>query len=198
MKARNKVSWMAATAVMAAVLVGGCSGIVDQQAKEALMQSLGDTSVTVFPTFVRSTGGAYDADSVRQIGEYLTSAKLAEVTLSDQEVPITGSWGMNQAKMLRESAEAFAAHIKTHPIETDYAMLAEFLIGGAGNAVGIHGYVLDADGTVAFALLLNSHHKAFAAANPQTVEECTALFIQVLNAHLEKRDKSNYHEKKGG
>jgi hypothetical protein len=115
----------------------------------------------------------------------LTAEGLAEVTLSEAEVPITGSWGMNQAKMLRESAEAFAAYIVEHPIETEYALLAEYLILGTGVPGGIHCYILDGQGRVAYVVLLNSHWSEFSDADPQTVEDCTDVLIGVLREELQ-------------
>jgi hypothetical protein len=167
-----------------AVLAGGCGSVVDPAAKEALFQALGNTTVTVYPTFVRAEDGSYDGESASQIGEMLTAEGLAEVTPSDAEVPITGSWGMNQAKMLQESAVDFAAHVAEHPIETEYALLAEYLILGTGIPGGIHCYIVDADGRLAFVVLLNSHWSEFSDADPQTIEDCTAVLIGVLREEL--------------
>lgn len=65
------------------------------------------------------------------------------------------------------------------PIETDYALLPEYLFGRS-EAGGIHCYVLDAEGAVAYVVLQNSHHKRFVAAKPKTAEDCTAVLIEVL------------------
>jgi hypothetical protein len=81
--------------------------------------------------------------------------------------------------MLRESAESFSAYVRDHPIGTDYALLAEYLFGRDA-AGGIHGYVLDAGGTVACAVLLNDHWPPFADADPRTVDDCTEVLIDVL------------------
>ena len=43
----------------------------------------------------------------------------------------------------------------------------EYLIGGAGGVVGVHFYVVDRAGTVAYGMLLNSHHEAFNNVNPK-------------------------------
>ena len=167
-----------------AVLAGGCMSAVDPAAEETLFQVLGNTSFTVFPTFVRGEEPSYDGNSAGQIGEMLTEEGLAEVTLSEVEVPITGSWGMNQAGMLEESAEAFASYLAEHSMDTEYGLLAEFLIGGRGVPVGIHCYVLDAQGRLTFVVLLNSHWSEFSEADPQTVEDCTDVLIGVLRDEL--------------
>ena len=164
---------------------GGCGGIVDEQAEQKFRRDLGNTSITVFPVFVRDgEQHRYDADAATAIGESLTQAGLATVTASAAQVPITSRWGMNQAKMFRDSAADFGAYVRANPIETDYALLAEYLIGGRGVPVGVHLYLVDAQGTAAYAILFNSHHSEFTDVNPQTVEDCTTIVVNRLPADL--------------
>ena len=180
------ISWTVTVVVVAvSVVIGGCRGIADPEAQAALMESLGDTSFTVFPAFIRGEAISYDGDAARTIGEFLVGDGLAEAAVSEEEVAITGSWGHNQAAMLKESAADFVTHVKEHPLETDYALLAEYLIGGRGNPIGIHCYIVDADGRIAWARLWNSHHDAFSEATLNTPEDCTALLIQELREELE-------------
>jgi hypothetical protein len=174
-----------AVVVSVPLLMGGCHGIVDPGAHDLWKQNLGDTSITIFPTFVRTASEPqYSAVEAARIGEFFTNDGLAQVVLGDAEVPITGEWKMNQAAMLRESAADFTRYVVDHPAETEYTALAECLMGGHGRVVGIHGYVLDAQGRVADAVLLNSHHRAFANANPSSVEDCTSVLISVLRDEL--------------
>jgi len=171
---------------MAVMVVGGCQGITDPAAKQVLMEKLGDTSVTVFPAFVRKGGeNTYAPDAAATIAEFFKNDELADAVVRDQEVSITGPWHHNQARMLRESAEAFAAHLEQNPVETEYALFPEYLFGGRGDVGGIHCYVLNKAGVVAYAVLLNSHHKPFAEAAPKTIDDCTAVLIDVLRKSLE-------------
>jgi hypothetical protein len=86
--------------------------------------------------------------------------------------------------MLGESAKEFAAYVRANPIGTRYALLPEYL-GGKTEAVGIHAYIVDAEGTVAFQVLLNSHWEEFAKASPlKTADDCTAVLIEVLRERL--------------
>ncbi|MCH8912622.1 MAG: hypothetical protein IIA33_03530, partial [Planctomycetes bacterium] len=62
-------------------------------------------------------------------------------------------------------------------IETEYALLPEYLTGGEGRVGGINCSLLDAEGTMAYAVLLNSHHKPFYEADPQTVTDRKAVLI---------------------
>ena len=175
----------------AAIVVGGCSGPVDPAAEKALMEALGRTSVTIFPAIVRRGGApSHNADAAAKLAEFFKTASLADATVSAAEVPITGTWHVNQARMFRESAQAFAAHVKEHPIATQYALLPEYLVGkdrtGKDFVIGIHAYVVDRQGTLAFGVLLNSHWEAFTKANPRTVDDCTQVLQTVLRDSLKR------------
>jgi hypothetical protein len=168
-----------------ALSMGGCGGVVDKQAETHLYEAIGNTSITVFPAFVRDGDGRrYDADAANAIGAFLAQEELATVTVSNAEVPITGQWGANQAKMFRDSAADLGNFVRQNPIQTDYALLPEYLIGGRELPVGVHLYLVDAEGTVAYALLFNSHHQEFRDVDPQTVQDCTTILINRLRADL--------------
>ncbi|MCK4340794.1 MAG: hypothetical protein KAY37_03615 [Phycisphaerae bacterium] len=175
--------WLVCTAMCGTVtlLTSGCGGVVNAEAGQLLRDRLGDTSLRVFPAFVRDADQArYDADAARRIGAFFTDEKLAVVTVAEAEVPITGPWGMDQAKMFRNSVAEFSAYLLQNPLETNYALLSEYMIGGRGIPIGVHVYLLDAEGTCAYAVLLNSHHQAFNDVDPQTVEDCTQMVLNVL------------------
>lgn len=164
---------------------GGCGGVVDEQAEEQFRAALGHTSITVFPAFVR-TGEQkrYDAAAARQIADFLSGAELATTTVATAEVPVTSQWGMNQARMFRESVADFQEYIRANPPQTTYALLPEYLIDGQGGVVGVHFYVLDANGTCASGALLNSHHQAFNEVDPKSADDCTRIVLNVLRAEL--------------
>jgi hypothetical protein len=187
MRIRFQVAGIALVVWCAALTLtlGGCGGVVDKDAEKALHAKLGSTSVTVFPAFVRDgQQKKYDAGAAKAIGDFFTEKKLATVTVATGEVPITSAWGMNQAKMFRGSVADFQAYVRANPIQTEYGLLPEYLIGGQNTVVGIHLYLLDAQGTCAYAVLLNSHHKAFNDVNPKTVDACTKIVLNVLRAEL--------------
>jgi hypothetical protein len=182
MKTRSQALWtLAALCGGVSLALGGCGSLIDPAGQEQFIQDVGHTSLTVFPAVVRSDAIAYDAPAAQRLGQFLNDRKLAEASVSDVQVPITGGWSYNEAKMWRESAQALAAYVKEHPISTKYALLPEYLgVNDRGPVGGVHFYVVDRDGKVVSGLLLNSHHKAFTDANPKTVDDCTALLLQVI------------------
>lgn len=168
------------------VTLAGCGSVVDPGAEQQFMTHLADASITVFPAYVRNGADHhYAAPAAAAIAECLTECNLGRVAVSDDEVPITSQWGVNQSRMFRESVADFVAFLGEHPVDTDYALLPEYLIGGGGKVVGVHTYVLASDGTCAYAIGLNSHHQAFNDVNPQSPDDCTTIIINVLRAELQ-------------
>lgn len=171
------------------VTASGCQFPVDRVAKEAFWGSLGETSITVFPAFVRSgKGDSYDRSAAERIGAFFADKNLAEVSLSDAQVPITGSWHYSQPRMLQESAEAFAEYVKGHPVATEFALLPEYMMGGSRPG-RIHCYVVDADSRLAYVVLQNSKWPIFAEVKPKSVDDCTEVLIRVLEDDLRPAGK---------
>jgi hypothetical protein len=165
--------------------LGGCGSLVDPAAEKQLKQDLGNTSITVFPAALRRTQITYDAAAAGQLADFLKAQKLADATASDAEVPLTGPWHSNESTMWKESAQALAAYVKEHPINTRYALLPEYLIlGGSGAIGGVHVYIVDSDGRIAAGFALNSHHKLFSEVNPKTVADCTTLLEKKISAEF--------------
>jgi hypothetical protein len=171
--------------VLATVMAVGCAGPVDPAAKDAFFSSLGDTTMTVFPAFVRDGHeGLYDEAAAVRIGELFTDEGLAEATISQERVPITGPWHCNQARMLSESAAEFAGYLQDHPVDTEYAFLPEYLLLRDSAVGGIHCYIVDAENRLAYVVLQNSHWPIFTEVDPQTLDDCTEILIRVLRQEL--------------
>jgi len=193
-KTRNRCLAVLGVAVVALIAsVGGCI-VLDtaaekaffsnlKQNREAFLASIGKTSITVFPAAVRRSTITYDDAASVKLTEFLNTAGLADATATDRHVPITGPGRVNQSRMWRDSAKEFGEYVRSNPISTRYALLPEYL-GGKTEAVGIHAYVVDAEGTVAFQVLLNSHWEEFSKVKPKTEDECTAVLIEVLRDRL--------------
>jgi hypothetical protein len=179
---------MAGLAALLVVQLGGCGGVVDQQAEKVLMGRLGELSVTVYPVFIRDgEQHRYDAASARALGAWLTEHRVGQVSYATAEVPITSRWGMNQARMLRDSIEDFRKFLLANPPPTEYALLAEYLyLGGEGGVGGVHLYLLDPSGRVAYVSLMNSHHAAFHSVKPRnrSAEDCTQIAVNALEKDI--------------
>ncbi|NOT00821.1 MAG: hypothetical protein HOP29_09355 [Phycisphaerales bacterium] len=196
MKRWNRNRRLAALVAGAGAAMGGLGGCIamDMTAEKAfrskleknratLLASVGTMSITVFPAAVRGTTMTYDDHAAARLTESLNAAGLADATASDGHVPITGPWRMNQSRMWRDSAKEFGEYVRANPIGTRYALLPEYL-DGKTEVIGIHTYIVDAEGAVAFVVLLNSHWEEFSKVNPKTEGDCTAVLIDVLRDRL--------------
>ena len=67
---------------------------------------------------------------------------------------------------------------------TDYALLPEYLFVGSAAVGGIHCYIVDADGRLAFVVLQNSHWPEFTEVDPKTTDDCSTVLITVLRDEL--------------
>lgn len=173
---------------LAAVLVGGfagCSSVIDKEANARWKAALGNTSITVFPAVVRKgETREYSHEATGSLKEFFEEAKWAVVTVSDIEVDLWSEPGRNQSRMYRDSIASFAAWLKEHPVETDYAMVCEYLCSSNGKVGGIHAYVLEKEGLCAYGVGLNSHHKPFNEAILKNAEDCTKVVIKAMREEL--------------
>lgn len=180
--ARYKVYQRGVSCLFATLLCGttlSCRGIVDEQAEQVLLSKIGKTSFTVFPSFIRSKDSSFDRSSRTELMKVIQDEHFGTAIVVEHEVPIHGPWRHNQARMLRESAMDFGAYLKSNPVNTDYAVMAECLMGSR-EVIGAHLYVLDGDGRVAAVILANSHHKAFSSRSPKTAADCHAVIEEIL------------------
>ena len=192
MSRRTALFTLLGMAALAPLMIGGCKGVADPQAEKRFRAEVGNTSITVFPTYVRDgEQHRYDAESARTLAAFLSETGIATAHVSTAEVPLTTEWGMNQARMFAHSATDFSRHVKTNEIDTNHAMLAEYLIGGRSVPVGVHVYVVERGGAIAYGTLSNSHHAAFTAVDPQTIEDCTEVAKRTLSNGLDEHVKQN-------
>ncbi len=172
--------------------VAGCHFRSDDDvaAERTFRESLGKTSMTVFPACLRDgkQGRHHDA-AAKELADFLNSEKLAAAEVSAGHVPLSASAGYSQTKIYSSSVGEFRAYLRENPVATDYAILPEYLLDGQDRPIGVHGYVLHRDGAEAFGIVLNSHHEAFKATKPQKVDDATRVLIEGLRKHLKKSEK---------
>jgi hypothetical protein len=181
---RFRIAVLATTAIAVALLGGNCQGPVDPAAERQFRARLGEMSITVFPSIVRSERLDYDVASQMELIAHFTKARLAKAYASGVEITVPSEPSYDQSRMWRASAEAFAAHIRNTRPDSDYALLAEFLMNGRGEPIGIHAYVADAAGRLSYGVGLNSHHAVFSRNNPKTLADAIRVLLEYLEEDL--------------
>lgn len=157
-----------------------CRGPIDPQAHERFRSELGAATLTVFPAHVNRAGvQEWDASAAERLAALCASEGWFDARASTVLVPLPVEWHMNQARMLRDGAEAFAAWVRQHPLETRYALITDYLLG-TQEAGGVHVLVVDAEGRVADVSLWNSHWEPFREIRPKSVDDCTEVAVRGL------------------
>jgi len=179
----------AALLLGAGLSLGGCGGIVDDKAEAQFKAQAGELTMTLYPALVRrGEQVSYDAGAAREIAKFLNDAGLATAEVNTAEVPIATEWGMNESRMFRDSVHHFQDWLAEHPVTTEYAALPEYLLSPTGKVMGVHFYVLAADGTPSYGIAQNSHHDAFQRVNPKDVADCTRIVEDVLASDLKRQE----------
>jgi hypothetical protein len=181
--------WAIAVCCTAAIATTACGRYAEETSEKEFLHSLGQTSITVFPAYIRQhRSSSHDSAAAASIAAFLRNEGFAEAVLSNEKVPIPKAGRMNQSRMFRESSREFAAYLRANRVPTRYALMTEYLMTGYEGVGGIHCYVLSSDGVPALGVLLNSHHQSFAEVAPKTSEDCTALIIRVLRERFKAEE----------
>jgi hypothetical protein len=180
-----------------ALLLGGCAGLVQQERTDEFFADLGSTSIKVYPTYIKrmakndsgkplghdSEDSSYDSGETQRLAAFLRCQCLADVTVSTEEVPLDREWQWTQYGILKASSRAFGDYVAAHPIETEYAMMAEYVIPHS-NVWAVHLYVVNAKGELVWIAHLNSHFDVFRNINPQSPSEGTRVLLAFLRTGL--------------
>jgi hypothetical protein len=165
-------------AAAAALLAGGCDGPVHRAAHQTWLQKRGAATVVVTPVIVRQgQTTTHDADAAAAIVEFVNTKGFGTATAVDATIT-PGPWLTNQSQMLAESAAKIGEWRKAQAVTADYVVTAEALfLGGTGEPHGVHLYVVDAEGRLADAVLLNTHHDIFRTRKSKEVNACVSIAL---------------------
>ncbi len=93
-------------------------------------------------------------------------------------------YGGNQLRYSWDRAHAYGAWIRAARPEGEFFLFTEVVASPEGRIHGLHAYVLDASGTVAYHRLMNSHH--FGPAGPAGQTEALELLLQAFLRDLQR------------
>ncbi len=164
------------------LILSGCWSYISKEAHNRFEGREGRFSVTVYPVNVVKGGTVeYDEDLARKVVTFLQKENLANPVLGTDAVEIAVNWGSNQAKMAQQSAKAFASIVKERGIQTEYALLVEFLCNkNETHLGGVHFYLSDRAGLLASGGLTNSHWEEFEEIQPHDRQGGYEVVIRML------------------
>jgi len=168
------------------------------------LKTIKTATVTVYPSIVRTpTETSFSEASQKQVVDFLKKNKMAKTIKPGKKVDPGKLEGRAQFALFQNDMEKIAGELKTRKSASDYILVMEFLIPPQRNRAteifGIHCIILNKKGENAFSFLLNSHHKAFIAAQLRAtdasekafdvlIEKSTAVALKALSEQIKNAD----------
>ena len=133
---------------------------------ETFLKGVGSTSITVFPTIIRTRAGtSYDRATQGEIVRFIGNNELARAVPLERQIDPGELQGRFQWAVFQSGMNALGKQVVKEKLPSGFALIIEVLVTptpSKGLAVGaIHRYVLDREGATAFSFLLNSQHPLF-------------------------------------
>ena len=164
-----------------------CSGVSKATLKKFTAEN---PKMYVCPVHILSNQqSSFDSVSANAIVDFINKNEYADASLTQLKPVANNQWLANEAKMVTESNTLFTEFVLANKFpENSYILYAEFLKGGPDETVrAVHYYLLNNQGEAAMRGLINSVWKEFQEVNPQTNEDCVAVFIKGFENKLKNR-----------
>ena len=165
-----------------ALLLSGCNTYLSPDASKAFQARTDSFSVSVYPVNVIRPPGTIEP-SIRlanKLVTFLETERLAEPALVKEPVLYDFVFSRNQAKIVANSAKAFAAQVGAAGIATDYALLVEIMMMPDGRPGGVHYYLSNPKGELADGSFTNDHWDEFKEVQPETADDGYEVAIRML------------------
>jgi len=165
-----------------ALILAGCDTYISPDANKVFAAREGPFSVSVYPVNVIRPPGTIEPDVrlAKKVVTFLETEELAGPVLVKEPVLYDFVFSRNQAKIVANSAKAFAAQVGAAGIGTDYALLVEIMILPNGEPGGVHYYLSDPEGNLADGSFTNDHWDDFKAVQPKTPDDGYEVAIRML------------------
>jgi len=147
----------------------------------ALKSALKKSSITVYPTRL---GEKTDPASAQRLADALTKQLGVHAAPAAQPVDIQIAKSSNEQKLLWDLARAFREHLRTHPAEGDYALLADDYLSPKGQVGAVHFVLCNRSGDWVIVDFQNNQWPDFQKINPKSVEDCDHLVMVRMRNEL--------------
>jgi len=152
------------------------AAIKDRLAK--LKGELKNVRLSVLPTRALER---HDAESAARLAAEITKQMGWSATVAAKPATMDIKPTSNQQKHLWDVARGVRAHVRANPPDTDYVLLADYLIAPNGGPVrGTFFVVCDKAGEWVIVDFQNNQWPDFQAIAPQSVEDCDRLTLRRL------------------
>lgn len=153
--------------------------IKDRQ--KALKAALKSAKLEVYPVLL---GGTVDRAGAEHLVALIKGAGLCDATVAGTEPCFEIKPNSNEQRRLWDLAKAFQTQVRKEKQQADYALYAEYAIGG-GQAHAVHFIICDRYGEWVVVDFQNSHHDDFNAVKPESRADCDELVLRRLKGYLQ-------------
>lgn len=175
------------------ILVGTCTATVARAESEPAMaafQNAGkEASITLFPTLL---GGQVSSDVTDVAGLMLERATMDRLETSE------AAFRPPADADLERFALAFGEFVRDQSLETDYALVAEYLGSPASGVEAVRVAVVDRAGRVVWADRQGPGDIFFERVKPECPMTCTLLAVEMVRSVLDLPDPQQMPEKEDG
>ncbi len=187
MAVRGSRSSFAVLALIAAsLLLAGCGGVVNSDARKSLETEIGNSTLTVYPVGVLRGAdyGTARAD-VEFIVDGLRASGFKAVVAAPDAPDVTVRWQPSADRMLENMARAVSGYVANHPPKGQYALYAQYQLPAESDTVGgILWVISDRRGRIAAAGIMNAANPRFVERGPVTRKSARAVLIDDVQGQV--------------
>jgi hypothetical protein len=139
-------------------------------------------TIYVYPVHISkiSRVEGFEPIIAQKIVDFINENGEFKAELVARQPAVNSEWYMNEAKMLKNSCQAFTGFIKTDLHEDGYGLLVEFL--WLPQEICVHYSLVDkSSGKAVKKGLANCHHPYYKEINPKNNEDAFKLFCRMFS-----------------
>ncbi len=161
------------------------SGVPDEKERlaiekraEVFKESASSAEMVVFAARI---GKSFNSRAAVDLASMINARKLVAAKCNDQSVNIVVKPSSNQQRVLWDFARAVREYIKKNPVDSDYALFADYMLDQKrGEVHAVHLVICDRNGDWVVVEFQNSHQAEYKRIAPESVDDCNRLVVEIL------------------
>ncbi|MBX3395219.1 MAG: hypothetical protein KF841_07605 [Phycisphaerae bacterium] len=147
-----------------------------------LKERLKDSRIVVLPTRIADRD---DVGSASRLAHGISEALGISATALTEPVHLKIPGSPNEQRVLWDFARQLREHLRSHPCDADYILMADYLAEFDKGRIGaVHIIICDKAGDWVSVDFQNSHHPDFRRIGPKSIEDCDKLATERIEKQL--------------
>ncbi|MDF7824405.1 hypothetical protein P4B35_10310 [Pontiellaceae bacterium B12227] len=148
----------------------------------ALKKAAAVSRMQIYPS--RVDGDYTVPGETQNLVSLINKSKLIKAGKAKDNPKLEGQGWPNEMEVLWLFANTVKEYARQHPIDSDYALFADYWRTPRGQVWAVHFVILDRNGDWVIVDMQNNHKNDFRQINPQNLEGCNALVLKRLEGYL--------------